>query len=256
MENQWNEKLIRELRERVSELLGATQLLSGLVRDQGDEKDAKCLSVMNHSLYRMIRTINHMELCQAEKPVFTPRTLDLAGLCRDLGREVELQAKELGVSFRWELETESLLTVGDRMLILQAVLNLLTNSFQAVGKTGHVVLRCGRNKDRCEITVWDDGPGLRQREEKEQNPLLKEGEGVGYGLPAAYRAAELHGGVLLLENREEGGLRAIFSLPIREPEEKELKSPAPDIYGGFSPLLVEFSPLLAARDFSTEDSVD
>ena len=101
MEQALNEKLLNELRERVSELLAATQLMSGLVREQGDEKDRKCLAVMNHSLYRMLRTIGHMELCREDTP-FSPQVVDLAGLCRDLGREMERQAKELGVRFRWE----------------------------------------------------------------------------------------------------------------------------------------------------------
>lgn len=254
MEQEWNEKLLQELRERVNELLGATQLMAGLVREQGDERDEKCLAVMNHSLYRMLRTITHMELCQVEQLPFSPEVLDLAGLCRDLGQEVELQAQGLGTRFRWELGEESILTVGDEKLLERSILNLLTNAFQAAGRGGRVVLRCGRSKGRCEISVWDDGPGLKVSD-GERNPFLKEEEGLGLGLQLVRQTAELHGGVLLLENREEGGLRALLSLPIQKAEGGQMvKSPQLDRYGGFSPLLVEFSPLLAARDFSSEDT--
>ena len=237
MEQALNEKLLNELRERVSELLAATQLMSGLVREQGDEKDRKCLAVMNHSLYRMLRTIGHMELCREDTP-FSPQVVDLAGLCRDLGREMEHQAKELGVRFRWELEQESVLSLADEKLLQSAVLNL----------------KCAADKGRCDISVWDDGPGLKEPAE-EKNPFLKEPGGLGLGLPAVRQIARFHGGVLLLENREEGGLRAVLSLPIQEPAFGEtVKTPAVDPFGGFSPLLVELSPLLAARDFSAEDT--
>ncbi len=253
MEQALNEKLLNELRERVSELLAATQLMSGLVREQGDEKDRKCLAVMNHSLYRMLRTIGHMELCREDTP-FSPQVVDLAGLCRDLGREMEHQAKELGVRFRWELEQESVLSLADEKLLQSAVLNLLTNAFEAAGPEGHVILKCAADKGRCDISVWDDGPGLKEPAE-EKNPFLKEPGGLGLGLPAVRQIARFHGGVLLLENREEGGLRAVLSLPIQAPAFGEkVKTPAVDPFGGFSPLLVELSPLLAARDFSAEDT--
>ena len=253
MEQGGNEKLLQELRERVNELLGAVQLLSGLVRDHGGERDEKCLAVMNHSLYRLLRTVNHLERCREDAP-FSPRPVDLAGLCRDLGRQVEAQARELGLQFRWELEQESILSVADEKLLEGAILNLLTNAFEAVGAKGRVLLRCGRSQGRCDISVWDDGPGLREPEEPE-NPFLKTPGGVGLGLATVRQTARLHDGVLLLENREEGGLRAVLSLPIREPEPGEIvKTPVVDHFGGFSPLLVEFSPLLAARDFSADDT--
>lgn len=242
-----NEALLRELREQANTLLTGAHLLEGLVEEQGRDRDRACLAAMNKSLYRILRTIGHLELTGNDDLSFRPAPLDLARLCRELGEQVESLTRDLGVDFRWKAEEGAILTLGDQALLTQAVLALLTNAFEAAGKGGHVALSCSRHGDQCLITVTDDGPGLKESDSG-ANPLLKQPGGLGLGLPTARRCAGAHGGSVILENREQG-VRAVLSLPIREPEGGEVKSPARDFFGGFSPLLVEFSPLLPADTF-------
>lgn len=249
-----SDRLTREFREQVNDLLAATQLLAPLVRERGGRRDAECLAVMNKSLYQLMRTITHLELCQ-EEVVFRPSAADLAEICQDLGRQVESLAKELEISFRWELEQDNILSLADRTLLEQAVLNLLTNAFDWAGPGGHVSLRCAVKDKRCLIVVGNDGPAL-QSLEPEGDPLLRQPGGVGLGLETVRRIAEVHKGTLMLENREEGGVRSVLALPI-EPLGEELIMKTDQISydrtGGFSPLLVEFSPLLPSRSFLPED---
>ena len=246
MEKYLDERLIRELREQANDLLAAAQLLAPLVREKGGEREAAVLGTLNKSLYSLVRTVNHMELCREEEPIFTPRVIDMAGLCREVGRQVESVAGELGITFTWELEQEGLLTLGDDTLLVSAVLNLVSNAVRAAGQGGKVTLSCKKAGERCLILVRDNGPGLMPADPA-ADPLLKREEGLGLGLEAARRVAHLHGGVLLLENAAGDGVRAALSIPIRLPEKGELlKSPAGtcDRMGGFSALLVELAPLL------------
>ena len=254
MERETSDKLILELREQVNDLLAATQLLTPLVREKGSEREGEYLASVNRSLYRLIRTVNHMELCREAEPVFRPRVIDLPGLCRDIGRQVELMAKELNISFWWEIDREGVLTLADEALLEQAILNLISNAIQAAGPGGKVKLRCKADKERCTILVKDSGAGLNL--DKGEDPFLKLPGGIGLGLTAARRAAQLHGGALMLEDGEEGGVLAVLSLPIRKPDKSEgVKEPPMgyDRTGGFSPLLVELSPLLPFRCFLPED---
>ena len=85
MEREKEDRLIGQLREQANDLLAAVHLLTPLVRSQGAEKDTQCLAAMNQSLYRLIRCVNHMELCRESQPLFHPALLDLAGLCQ-IGR--------------------------------------------------------------------------------------------------------------------------------------------------------------------------
>lgn len=253
MDFEMSDKLVQQLRGQANDLLAAVQLLTPLVQEQGSGRDLEYLATINKTLYQIVRTVYHLELCQQEDHAFCPRVIDVAGLCRDLGRQVETLAEELEVEFDWKLSKESVLSLADGDLLERAILNLLTNAFASAGKGGKVALRCAASGERLTVTVTDNGPGLRLPDEG-ADPYLKKDGGIGLGLAAARRVAALHGGALVLENAEEG-VRAVLSLPIREPERSEQvhQSMPYDHTGGFSALLVEFSPLLPARDFRPED---
>lgn len=248
------EKLIMELRGQVNDLLSAVQLLTPLVRERGEQRDEKSLAYLNQGLYRMIRTVSHLDLCRNHDPVFSPRVVDLGGLCRDVGRQVEGIAPDMGISFWWEIDRDGVFSMADGALLEQAILNLLTNAFQHAGAGGRVELRCSLNGERFTVTVRDNGSGLIPPD-PDADPLVKRPGGLGLGLEAARRAASLHGGVLMLED-ENPGVRAILSLPVRSPGEDEslrAKGVRCDRTGGFSQLLVEFSPLLPPERFGFGD---
>lgn len=251
MEREIREGLIRELREQVNSLLAAAQLLTPLVREQGTQRDGATLASLHKSLYCMVRTLGHMELCREEPPAISLRVMDLAGLCREIGRQVESVSRDLGVSFTWELEKESVLVLGDDSLLETAILNLASNAVKAAGQGGKVSLHCKTAGERCLVLVRDDGPGIRP-DDPEANPLLKTDEGLGLGLETARRVAALHGGSLLLDNSAGDGVGAALSIPIHTPQKGNVvKSPkwTYDRTGGFSPLLVELAPLLPIHLF-------
>ena len=86
--------------------------------------------------------------------------------------------------------------------------------------------------------------------------LLRRPDGLGLGLSIARRVASLHGGALVLEQREGRGLRSVVSLPVCPPERNQmLKTPQMgcDPTGGFSPVLVELSGVLPYQAFLPED---
>ncbi len=253
MDVELDDKLLRELRERVNDLLAGVQLLTDLEPEKRSEADKRCLASMNKSLYQLIRLIYHLELCGGDDPAFYPQIIDVAGLCKELCREVETFAEDLGVGFSWELKKESLLSLADAELLTQAVMNLLTNAFQAAGPGGQVSLSFSVSKTRYTVTVTDSGPGL-QLPAEDADPFLKDGRGTGFGLKAARRVASLHGGALTLDTGKEPGLRSVLSLPIRTPDGSETvqQKPCPPS-DGFSTPLVEFSPLLPLKEFYPEN---
>lgn len=254
MDQEQQKRLIMELRERVNDLLAAAQLLSPLVREKGDSRDVEHLLILNQALYRLIRTIRHIDLDREEELTLHLRYIDAAGLCRDLGREVEGLLPAAGVRFSWTSEEESLLTLADDALLEQALLNLIANAVEHAGPSGKVELRFARREGRVLFCVSDNGGGLTPSG-PEADPYLKQPGGVGLGLSDARRIAEGHGGSLILENRPGNGVQAVLSIPIRRPDgSTTVQTPMPRSHlGGFSPVLVELSPVLPPTAFSPED---
>ena len=97
--------------------------------------------------------------------------------------------------------------------------NLIDNALKYGGRAEISLKHNGRN---VEIAVEDEGPGIADaRKEEAFRPFhrLDEGRnlqagGVGLGLTIARDIARSHGGDVLLQDRANGGLRAVIRLPI------------------------------------------
>lgn len=255
MNDRQTDALLVELRDRVSDILAAVQLLSPLVRESGDRADREYLAAVNKSLYRLVRTLRHAELCGGGEMTFKEEVIDLAGLCRDVSRHCEDMARVLDLSFDWTLGESSVLSLADDRLLEMALLNVLTNAFEAAGRGGSVKLKAALADGAWRVTVEDSGPGLEDRQTPE-DPFLKRPGGVGLGLETARRILTRHGGTLMLDNGKEEGVRAVLTLPVRKPAREEpLHTPVLpwDPWGGFSPAKVEFAPLLPLEAFGAEE---
>ncbi len=110
--------------------------------------------------------------------------------------------------------------VGDRFLIRQALLNLVTNALKATPPGGSVRISVGAADESVELLIEDTGSGvpdyaLPRVFERFYTVPVANGlpSGTGLGLPFVREVAHLHGGTATLANRPEGGARAVLSLP-------------------------------------------
>jgi signal transduction histidine kinase len=100
----------------------------------------------------------------------------------------------------------------------RAVTNLIDNAVK-YGKAAHVAIRA--MPQAIEIAVDDEGPGIPEEElvrvlqpyYRLEASRSRETGGIGLGLAIALSIVQAHGGELKLANREEGGLRALVTLP-------------------------------------------
>lgn len=249
--------LLEQLREQMNNLSASIQLLSPVVREKGGEKYDPYLAILNQSLYRILRMLGNVEFLELEewdRPDRRKGSLDLAGLCRELAAQVGPLAELVKVSFSYEEEKGSLLTLGDSRLLRRMLLELISNALKAAGPGGRAGLRLAVHRDRAVLTVWDDGPGLPPPDQAPAGPLERPA-GLGLGLRVARRAAEAHGGAIVFEQREDRGCRAVVSLPIRSPGREELRTPTMgwDGTGGFSDLLVGLASVLPHQAFLPDE---
>ncbi|MDX9859559.1 MAG: ATP-binding protein [Rhodospirillales bacterium] len=144
-----------------------------------------------------------------------PRTVDLpalvGSLCDDLadaGKPVFFQA------------TEKIAVTCRPAALKRAVANLVENAVK-YGGCARVSIVVGSGEGGVAIVVEDDGPGLPIDElENVFAPFYRVEKsrgsgpgGVGLGLSIVQAVADAHGGRVRLENRQEGGLRAILEFP-------------------------------------------
>jgi signal transduction histidine kinase len=126
------------------------------------------------------------------------------------------EQKGLTLSFA----SAAVLTVtGDRLLLAQAIANLIDNALKYAPANGKIAVEAGLHADgTIRIAVCDGGPGIPDAEKIKVTERFYRGDasrgtpGVGLGLSLVAAVAKVHGGALELADNHPG-LRAILVLP-------------------------------------------
>ncbi len=153
---------------------------------------------------------NLLEMSRAKQPV--RRRVDLGAAAREaFGRVKEARALQLAV----DVVPDPFVIEADPDQLRQLLVNLITNSAQAMEGRGRIVVEGREEADSASITLVDDGPGIPP----EVRPRIFEPlfttkhKGTGLGLTISSQIAERHG--WLLELAEAGERGAAFRLRIR-----------------------------------------
>jgi PAS domain S-box-containing protein len=144
-------------------------------------------------------------------------------IMQDLVRIVRADALARKVSLVTEIDENIGPVMGDRVQLLQVLLNLTMNAFEALSVVRADLRRVdisagGAADGKICLSVLDCGPGFPSGiSEQLFEPFFStKSEGTGMGLAIARSIIEAHGGTLTGENCESGGARFTVCLPEAE----------------------------------------
>lgn len=127
-------------------------------------------------------------------------------------------AEQKGVRLSF-VSAAALTATGDRLLLVQAIANLIDNALKYAPADGKIVVEAGPHADgTIKIAVCDNGPGIPDDEKVKVTERFYRSDasrgtpGVGLGLSLVAAVAKVHGGALELADNHPG-LRAILVLP-------------------------------------------
>jgi C4-dicarboxylate-specific signal transduction histidine kinase len=150
--------------------------------------------------------------------------VEISDTIRDLLRIVHAEALGRDVTVATEINPDGGRVWADRVQLLQVLINLTLNAFEAMSvmrpDARRLVIRADRNENGdIWIAVRDSGPGFPAGivEQLFEPFFSTKIEGTGMGLAIARSIIEAHGGTLAGENCADHG--ACFT--IRLPEAKE-----------------------------------
>lgn len=161
---------------------------------------------------------------------------ELDHLARDVVALVAPAFKHRGIALRTTFPAEPLRAEAvDAGLFRQAVVNLLSNALDAATDGGWVELTLTGDADFARLAVTDGGPGPPpQVVAKLFEPFVTaKPDGVGLGLAASLRIAQMHGGTIVF--RDQPHTRFEIVLPLARAEDLNCSTRE-------APLLVESPP--------------
>jgi PAS domain S-box-containing protein len=157
--------------------------------------------------------------------------VELREIINDLLRIVRADALARKITLVTEIDDNLGSVTGNRVQLLQVLLNLTMNAFEALSvvrtELRRVIISGGRGADgKVCLSVRDSGPGFPGgMVEQFFEPFFStKPEGTGMGLAIARSIIEAHGGTLTGENCDAGGARFTVCLP-EAPEGKSNGAP-------------------------------
>jgi PAS domain S-box-containing protein len=157
-------------------------------------------------------------------------------IIRDLVRMVRADAVARKINFATTIDENAGQVMGNRVQLLQVLLNLTMNAFDALGairpEARRVAVEVGPlGENQICMSVRDSGPGFPDGiVEKLFEPFFStKKEGTGMGLAIARSIIEAHGGTLSGENCSSGGALFTIYLPTVPGKQAEENAASADL---------------------------
>jgi signal transduction histidine kinase len=154
------------------------------------------------------------------QPKFSP--VDLNSLISDMFDFYLPQAASHSITMRQCLHKEPLICQLDADMLKQAVLNLFINAVQAIGATGELMVRTGREGNFAQIQISDTGKGITaERLAHIFEPYQSSRpNGTGLGLATAKKIIDAHNGTITVVSEPGKGTAFTISLPLASSGDK------------------------------------
>lgn len=143
--------------------------------------------------------------------------VNVSALAREVAKDCTRKAVSAGIDLGWEGD-DVLSIPASRLLLREALGNLIDNAQRYAGKGSTVTVSSRRDGDSCVLAVEDNGPGLRPDQIEHAFERFWRGSelpgGCGLGLAIVAEIAHRHGGLARVLPMEPQGLRVELRLPL------------------------------------------
>jgi signal transduction histidine kinase len=183
------------------------------------ERQMRYLDVLRQETARLASSIQGLlgQMKVSDRP---RESVDLRRLLREVANVVGPVAGRLRVQVDVAVPGEPVTADVHRDRVRQALVNLALNGLEAMDAGGRLSLRLGCSEQLASAEITDTGPGLPEEARRrlfEPFHTTKPGH-AGIGASVARMVALQHGGAVEIDNAAEGGVRALFRIPLRAGE--------------------------------------
>lgn len=186
---------------------------------QISDEDEEDYAIAMRQIHRMEATINRfLEFARPREMVFLP--IDMAALMTDVALMIRPMANRHQCSLEARIDKDLPMIRGDRMLLGEALINLLVNALEAMSEQGVLTIaavrdRSGTGAAGVRIDISDTGCGFPESQlDKIFEPFYTtKASGTGLGLPLVVNTVREHGGLVRATARPGQGTTFSVFLP-------------------------------------------
>ncbi len=215
----YTQALAHEIKAPLAAIRGAAELMDETMPEEQRKKFLGNIRTESARIQQSVERLLELSSLEARKALRQTEALDAKDLAADAAAALRPAFEAARVMLN--VETAAATLRGERVLLREALVNLLQNALDFSPAGGTVTLRGGVEAGRVSFTVEDGGPGVPdyalprvfERFYSLPRPGSKQ-KSTGLGLALVREIAHLHGGDATLENRAKGGARAVLWIPV------------------------------------------
>jgi two-component system sensor histidine kinase CreC len=216
----YTQALAHEVKAPLAAIRGAAELLTEDLPAAQREKFLGNIRSEGARIQQIVDRLLELSSLEARKALQQTEVIDVPGLMNEAA-EV-LRPACAGATVTLALSPATATLRGERVLLREAMVNLLQNALDFSPAGGTVSFAATLTDGRAAFTVEDGGPGVPDyalpRVFERFYSLPRPGTGrksTGLGLALVREIALLHGGDIALANRHVGGAIATLWLPVK-----------------------------------------
>lgn len=198
----------------------------------------------------------------------TPKRTNIISL-KQIAKDIEYTIKpnlkkNISLKFRFGKNLNSI--VGNYADLYRVLLNIITNSIEAINTKGNIVFSAknNRKKDEIIISIKDDGIGISKNRLKNIFEIGNSNKGnknhSGLGLSIVKSIVSSHGGTVDVKSKHRVGTEFLITLPAKSPtkyvDTDSGKSPNILLADDDNTILELFSELLVSYNFRVSTAID
>ncbi len=216
--------IAHDLKNPFASLIGASDFLVSSSNDLSKEQMANFLKIINSSAkqgYRLLENLLEWSRMQTGIIAWQPEQTDIWDLVNEVVNLLRGSAETKQIHLEARVD-ENLSAFVDPNMINTVVRNLVSNAIKFTPRGGEVIVESKQMKDAIEITIRDNGIGIkaddiaklfRIDEQLVQNGTENE-TGTGLGLILCKEFIDKHKGQLCVKSEPGKGSSFIFTLPM------------------------------------------
>ncbi len=217
------QSLTHELKSPLAAIQASAELLDETMPVADRRRFLANIRTETQRLHDLVERLLELAALEQRSALDNPAPVALDVLVRDEVASLGSVATQKGVRVDVVCNGQECRVWGEGFLLRQALANLLRNALEFTPPHSRVGVVMEVEPGAVEVRVEDQGPGLPEyalnRAFERFYSLQRPGgpKGTGLGLSFVKEVAELHRGRVWLENRSEGGARAVLQLPRSSP---------------------------------------
>lgn len=214
----YTQALAHEVKAPLAAIRGAAELLDETMPAEQRRKFLANIRTESARIQRIIERLLELSSLESRKALRQRERVPAPALAHEAAAAVQgaFAARDMTL----QVSAEDTAVEGERVLLREALVNLLQNALDFSPAGSVVWLRARSTSEGVEFAVEDEGPGVPdyalprifERFYSLPRPGTQQ-KSTGLGLALVREIAHLHGGAATLDNRPGGGARATLKVP-------------------------------------------